>query len=77
MLNNTNIEQVKQAPEALDYILKHSILSTYGAAYTISNLDDELWQDLMYMQACMSAEANAAEMASKKAQFYGGAEIAN
>ena len=54
----------------MDYILKHSILSEYGSAYTLRNLEDESYLELMYMQICMGAQAKAIDMRSKKAQFY-------
>lgn len=70
LLNNTKLPEVEECPEALDYILKHNILSNYGAAYTISSLDDEKWLDLLYMQECLSAEAKALEWQQKKVEFY-------
>ena len=76
-LNNTRLPEVEENPEALEYILKHNILSNYGASYTISNLDNEYWVDLLYMQECMIAEAQALEWQQKKVQFYSKEGILN
>lgn len=48
-----------------------------GTGYTLSSLENELWEDLLYEQICMSSEAKAMEMDQKKAQFHGGKEIVN
>ena len=68
------MDEVKQAPEAMIYILKHNLLQN-GTGYTLSSLEDEKWEDLLYEQICMASEAKAMEMEQKKAQFYGGKEI--
>lgn len=70
LLHNTKLPEVEEAPEALEYVLKHNMLSNYGAAYTISNLDDEIYVDLLYMQECLLSESKATEWAQKKTQFY-------
>lgn len=69
LLNNTKLPEVEEAPEALDYILKHNFLSNYGAAYTASNLDNESWKELMYLQICLNSESRAVEMQQKRSQY--------
>lgn len=54
----------------MDYILKHSILSEYGSAYTLSNLEDESYLELTYSQICMAAQNRALKMKQSKADFY-------
>ena len=76
-MHNTSQPEVAEAPEALEYILKHNMMSNYGSGYTISSLDNEIWVDLLYMQECLSAEAKAQEWEQKKVNFYSKEGILN
>jgi hypothetical protein len=45
------------------------MLNNFGANYSMSNLNDEGYLDLIYLQTCLNAVATHAEMQSKKANF--------
>ena len=38
-----------------DILLKFSMLNNFGGAYTLKNIDDESYQELMYIQVCLAA----------------------
>ena len=42
------------------------MLNNFGAAYTLKSIDDEPYQELMYLQLCLNASSKAQEFAGKK-----------
>ena len=52
-----------------DILLKFSMLNNFGAAYTLKSIDEEPYQEMMYLQVCLNASNKAQEMAMNKAQY--------
>ena len=48
------------------------MLNNFGGAYTLKNIDEESYQELMYLQLCLNATNKAHEMAGKKNMIYSG-----
>ena len=42
------------------------MLNNFGAAYTLKSIDDEPYQEMMYLQLCLNASAKAQEFSGKK-----------
>lgn len=38
-----------------DILLKFSMLNNFGGAYTLKNIEEESYQEIMYIQICLSA----------------------
>lgn len=49
-----------------DILLKFSMLNNFGAAYTLKNIDEEPYQEMIYLQLCLNASSKASEFAGKK-----------
>ena len=45
------------------------MLNNFGAAYTLKNIDEESYQEMMYLQVCLNASSKAQENANRKAQY--------
>ena len=45
------------------------MLNNFGAAYTLKNIDEEPYQEMMYLQLCLNATGKAQEMASRKSTY--------
>jgi hypothetical protein len=52
-----------------DILLRFSMINNFGGNYSMSNLDDESFIDLQYLQICLSAQAKYQEMQSRKATY--------
>ena len=52
-----------------DILLKFSLLNNFGAAYTLKSIDEESYQEIMYLQLCLNASGKAQEMANRKATY--------
>ena len=53
-----------------DILLKFSMINNFGANYSMKNLDDENYIDLVYLQTCLNAQAQYQENQSRKASYY-------
>lgn len=42
------------------------MLNNFGAAYTLKSIDEEPYQELIYLQVCLNASGKAQEFAGKK-----------
>ena len=52
-----------------DILLKFSMLNNFGGAYTLKSIDEEPYQEMMYLQVCLNASNKAQENASNKTQY--------
>lgn len=46
------------------------MMNNFGANYSMSNLDDENFIDLQYLQICLNAQAQYQENQNRKATYY-------
>ena len=53
-----------------DILLKFSMINNFGANYSMSNLDDENYIDLVYLQLCLNAQSQYMENQNRKAAYY-------
>ena len=53
-----------------DILLKFSMINNFGANYNMSNLDEENYIDLIYLQTCLNAQAQYQENQSKKMNYH-------
>ena len=49
-----------------DILLKFSMINNFGGAFTMKSLEEETYQELQYMQVCLSASHKAQELADRK-----------
>ena len=45
------------------------MLNNFGAAYTLKNIDEEPYQEMIYLQVCLNASNKAQEMAMNKTNY--------
>jgi hypothetical protein len=53
-----------------DILLKFSMINNFGANYSMSNLDNENYIDLIYLQICLNAQAQYQENQNRKASYH-------
>ena len=53
-----------------DILLKFSMINNFGGNYSMSNLDEENYLDLIYLQICLNAQAKYQENESRKATYH-------
>ena len=53
-----------------DILLKFSMINNFGANYSMTNLDNENYIDLIYLQICLNAQSKYQENQSRKSSYY-------